>query len=493
VLRRRHPEPSPGELTATDIAALLSRVDSRPPGDDERGRIQRRVARAVHASPALRDDPALTIDHTRLGVWQRFVPHLLDDEREAEIARSHAPEVGRLVAEVLALDDDRRTSHRSGDDLAAGLDDHDPEARVAADAAARAVTRRRAVITAPLLLELTRLQGADDAERGLINWRSRTALIEGTTAERLDRLVAGVTEATSSVQPWLVWRHALCGASYSDRRVIPNAAQRTLEADTALACTVLSEVSPTLRQLVASVPASVVGGQISECVVDGDRLSVTVAHRGNLRSTLMTAHEIGHAVHALASAGRQPPGVLVGEAIGCLAAVLVADSLTAGPHVAEDEAAGSHRAAALALGDHLIDEIHLSAAASRFENAVHDPASGAVHAAALDDLWLSAIRAVYEPAISVPVEVGTDWARHPSFVASPGHAVSYVWANLFALAVVGRELHDLGDRLAEVMGRGAIDADEFLEHFDIDPDQLLDAGLAAFDERLERLAEIAFR
>jgi oligoendopeptidase F len=209
---------------------------------------------------------------------------------------------------------------------------------------------------------------------------------------------------------------------------------------------------------------------------------VTVAHRGTLRSTLMTAHEIGHAVHAVVSAGRQPPGTLVGEAIACLAAVLVAGQLEA----------DALPAAALACGDHLIDEIHLSAAASLFEDAVHDVELGDLGVSELDALWLAAIRGVYEPAVNVPEAVGTDWARHPSFVASPGHAVSYVWANLFALTVTDRALPDLGDRMADAMRRGAIDADEFLDIFDVTPDHLVDVGLAAFAARLERLAAIAF-
>lgn len=465
-----------------EIAALLVQADARPPGDVERGRIQRAVARAVHDVPDLLDHPALSLDRTRLGMWARFAPHLLDDQREAEISRTHAPAVGRLVSEVLELDDAPLTSHRTGDDLAARLDDPDPRLRAAADQAGRLVSQRRASLAAPALVELAELQAADDAERGLVNWRSRSALIEGTTAVRLDRLVQGVVDAARTVQPWLENRRVLCGAAYSDRRVIPDAPQRTLAADTALACEVLSRVAPALEPFVDAVPAHVVNGQISECIVDSERLSITVAHRGTLRSTLMTAHEIGHAVHALASVGRVPPGALVGEAIACLTAVLVAESLV-------DD---SHPAAALAFGDHLIDEVHLSAAASRFEDAVHDPALGVVDSEALGDLWLCVIRAVYEPAIRVPDDVRTDWARHPSFVASPGQAVSYVWANLFALAVVDSELPDLGDRLASAMCRGAIDADEFLGLFDIDPDGLVVAGLRALDARLERLAVRAF-
>lgn len=469
-------------MTASEIAARLMQADARPPGDVERGRIQRQVARAVQATPALLDDPALWLDRTRLGVWARFAPHLLDDGREVEISRTQAPVVARLVDEVLSLDDAPLTSHRSGDDLAAGLEDPDPQVRLAADEAARSVTRRRAPVTAEALARLARIQAADDAERGLASWRTRSALIEGTTAERITRLVTGVSDAAASVQPWLRSRQALCGATYADRRVIPTAPPRTLAADTSLACSVLAEASPSLRVLIESVPPRVSAGQISECVVDDGQLTVTVAHRGTLRSTLMTAHEIGHAVHALASAGRQPPGTFVGEAIACLAAVLVAGRLEA------DE----HPAAALACGDHLVDEIHLSAAASLFEDAVHDAATGDLTASTLDALWLARIRAVYEPAVTVPDAVGTDWARHPSFVSSPGQAVAYVWANLFALVVADRAVPDLGDRIAEAMGRGAIDADEFLELFDVTPDHLVDVGLTALTARLERLAGIAF-
>jgi hypothetical protein len=437
------------------------------------------IARAVHASPEFLDDPVLAHARHRLVVWSRLAPHLVAEEREVEIALTQTPVVGRLVAEVLALDDDPATSHRVGDDLAAGLEDPDPDVRREADVAARSVARRRAAVTAPVLLELSRLQGADDAERGLTGWRARSALIEGTTPERLNRLAAGISGAAPS--HWLTRRQALCGSSFADRRVLVQGEQRTLMADTALACAVLADVSPPLREFIAAVPSSVVAGSISECIVDGDRLIVSVAHRGTPRSTLMTAHEIGHAVHALASAGRLPPGTLVGEAIACLAAVLVGDVL----------AADSPRGA-LAFGDHLIEEVHLSAAASRFEDAVHDTAAVVDDVAALDALWLTTIRAVYEPAVSVPADVGTDWARHPSFVASPGHALSYVWANLFALTVVDRRLPDLADRLAEAMCRGAVDADEFLAIFGIEPDDLLDSGLRALDHRFRHLADTAF-
>ena len=440
------------------------------------------MARAVHADPRLLDESSLSRDRHRLQVWARFAPHLLDDEREVAIADGEAQEVARLVRQVLQLDDVPATSHRVGDDLAGGLDDPDPRVRREADDAGRAVTRRRAAATAPVLLRLARLQETDDVERGLGTWRSRRALIEGTTTDRLDRLIAGVIAEASAVQPWFESRRHLCGSSYADRRWTPSAPTRTLEEDTDLACAVLARVAPGVEPLLAGVAPRVVAGQISECVVERGEMTVTVAHRGTLRSTLMTGHEVGHAVHALASEGCQPPGALVGEAMACLVAVLVADELTT-----LDEPA-----VALACGDHLIDEILLSAAASQFEDAVRDPVGSIAGADDLAALWLSSVRAVYEPAIEVPDEVGVDWARHPGFVTAPGQSVAYVWATLFALVVVDSSLPDLGHRLTAAMSVGAMDADDLLTAFDIEPDHLLERGVAAFRSRLDRCAGVAF-
>lgn len=99
------------------------------------------------------------------------------------------------------------------------------------------------------------------------------------------------------------------------------------------------------------------------------RPSATVVHRPTDRGALMVAHELGHAVHAVMAMGTEPPGALVGETVACWASLVAGRAAVARAMASGDRAATV--AAAMALGDMLVEEVFVSAAISSFEDRLY--------------------------------------------------------------------------------------------------------------------------
>ena len=452
----------------------LRTADRFPVGDPRREAAQRQAARAVAAYPGTSSHPALAPMAQQLDRWSRFAPYLLTDAAEQALAQTNRRIVAEQLAALQRLDADPATALDASDAALRGLDADDPAARSAADVAAHRVTDRRAPAAAAVLGALAACHLADDAQRGIDDWRTRFAFVQGTTPATLATLRDAVRGTAQLAGKWWQLRAPLVGGEYADRRVGLPAPHAALAEHTAAAAAGIGWACPPLSSAAAAAAARVVPGSDNQVVIEADgRISATVAHRPTPRGSLMVAHETGHAVHALVAQSPEPPGALVGETVACWSSL-----------VTGRRAAPSSAALALALGDTLVEELFVSAAVSTFEDSVYRlAADGQVTVATLDDAWLAAHRSLWNGVVDVPAHVASGWARLPALATDPGHAFSYVWATVLALAIERRHLYDDSGVVRAAFEAGGIDADQFT--------QLLGfVGNEWIDEGCERLAEV---
>lgn len=466
---------------AQQVIDHLRAADRFPPGDPRREAAQRRAARTVASAPEALAHPALAAMAAQLSQWARFAPHLLSDAEELALATRNRAIIARQLHALRELDESPATALDVADAALRGLDASHPEERREADVAAHEVTDRRAPATASVLAALAACHLADDAQRGIADWRTRFAIVQGTSANTL----AGVRDAVRAAQPsarrWWAVRSSLVGGRYHDRRVGLGAPPASLAEHAAAAADGIGRAAPRLADAARAAAARIVPGADNQVVIEADgRISATVAHRATPRGGLMVAHETGHAMHALAARSAEPPGALVGETVACWS------SLVTGARFADGDAA-----LALALGDTLVEELFVSAAVSAFEDRVYAlvAANGSLSVGSLNEAWLSSHRDLWGDAV-VPDHVGSGWARLPALATDPGHACSYVWATLLALAMHARHGADGERRVAAAVEAGGVGADEFTRLLGFDGDAWIGEGLVQLDLELERLAQL---
>ena len=447
--------------------------------DPRRAANQRAAARLVAADAALLDAPALRRWRAELQTWVQFVPYLVDDATETRLTSVSREVIRVALADLATLEDSQATALGPAEFGVTLLEAADPAERSGADAVITTVTDRRASMMCDVLERLTAAHASDDRTRGITNWRLRFAFSQGTTVETLDRLLGAVAERTETAQAWYTCRSGLVGSTYADRRAGPAVPVSTLADDAVLVADSFGAAVPGLRAEAARAAARIRPGGANEVVIEADgRMSVSVVHRPTARGRLMVAHELGHALHALRARSQTAPGALVGETMACFTALVSGLSMTR-------SATGTHRPAALAVGDMIIEELFVSALVCRFEDEIQRVVrrGDSLTVAHLGDAWLQLHGQLFEPAIDVPTLVRTHWARLPSLAMHPGHAVSYVWATVLGLAVQARLTagSTAGDLMASAMQRGAMSADELPRMLGFEDDSWIDAGLDALD------------
>jgi len=417
----------------------------------------------------------------QLDRWSRFVPYLLPDAAEQALAMANRRVIAEQLAALQQLDTNPDTALGAADSALRGLDADDVAARAAADVVAHRVTDRRAPAAAAVLGTLAACHLADDAQRGIDDWRTRFAFVQGTTPAVLATLRDAVAAVAHLSGEWWAIRSPLVGGAYADRRVGLAAAPATLAEHTAAAAAGIGWACPPLATKAVSAAARVVPGADNQVVIEADgRISATVSHRPTPRGSLMVAHETGHTVHALVAQSPDPPGALVGETVACWA------SLVTGRRSAPELPA-----LALALGDTLVEELFVSAAVSAFEDSVYRlAADGSVTSVALDDAWLAAHTALWAGVVDVPAHVASGWARLPALATDPGHAFSYVWATVLALAIERRHLHDEAGVVRAAFEAGGIDADQFTALLGFSGTEWIDEGCARLAEVLRDAGQV---
>jgi hypothetical protein len=470
---------------ATGEAALaaqhLAVADRFPNNDPRRSANQRAAARLVAADPTLLDSRSLAPWRDDLAMWIQFVPYLLDDGREEQLSASGRAVIRHALADVEALEASPSTALGAAEIGVHRLDSSLPEVRTGADDLIAGVTRRRAPVMCAALHSLTTAHATDDAARGIDNWRLRFAFSQQTDVGSIDHLLDSVWARADVAREWWAWRAGIVGARYADRRAGLPVIATDLTTDAELVASTLAAALPEARSAVQRGAAQIRPGSTNEVVFEADgRLSVTVDHRPTARGRLMVAHELGHAVHALRARDRRPPGALVGETMACWSALTVGVGL-AQPSCVE------HSAAAVALGDMVVDELFLSALVCRFEGEIQRivRSGGALDVATLDAIWLALHRELFGDSVEVPPCVGSHWARLPSLAVHPGHAVSYVWATVLALAV--HERTETATQVVAAMSIGAMPAAALPQRWGFADDSWVAAGLDALADLLATL------
>ncbi|MCB0981887.1 MAG: hypothetical protein KDB17_14685, partial [Ilumatobacter sp.] len=483
------------DLMSPGAAVLdaLRTADLFPPGHPDREAAQRRAARLVAADPSLLDEPAVAPARRQLRRWARLVPHLLDDEVEFTSTPLQRAAVSSQLARLAGLEDDPATSQDTVDAALRGLDQVDPAERLAADRRAHFLTARRLPATGPALVQLAGLHVADDRRRGIGDWRTRWAIANGTQVATLRTLQVALDGAVGLSAGWWRARARLMGEQWSDRRALPPHPPAALEDQAAAAAHSLAAAMPDLAAAAMTEAGRMRAGRDNRVTAEADgRPSATVVHRPTDRGALMVAHELGHAVHAVMAMGTEPPGALVGETVACWASLVAGRAAVARAMASGDRAATV--AAAMALGDMLVEEVFVSAAISSFEDRLYGAvAQAAPPPDALGQWWADAHEAVFGGAVSLPDYARTGWARLPSLAQRPGHALAYTWASLLALAAAP-PVHPpaLPDhtRMIGAMRLGGVDADEMTVALGFQSNTWIAAGLGALAGELTRLAQI---
>ena len=472
---------------ADQVVEELRIADRFPIGDPRRSAAQRRVARLVEGDLTVADDPRLAGVRAQLRRWAHFARYLLSDEVEVLLEHDGRALVDEQLALLRSLDDDSATALSAADHALRDLDADTPIARELADVVAHSITDLRAPTSASVLGTLSTCHLADDRRRGIDDWRTRFAVVQGTTPSTLAALRDATGTAREMAALWWSVRTPVVGGRYFDRRV-GLAAHGTLASHSAAAAAALAAAVPALAGPAQRAAGRVVDGDDNRVVIEADgRMSVMVAHRPTPRGSLMVAHEIGHALHALESRSPEPPGALVGETVACWSSLV-----TGRAGVDASQPGASARAMALALGDTLVEELFVSAAVSGFEDSVYEYAAAGrrVSAAELNDAWLTANRALMGDVVAVPDLVGSGWARLPALATDPGHAFSYVWATVLALAMYARHRADEGGFIARAIRAGGVEADEFTALLGFDGDEWISVGFSALADELSQLGHI---
>ncbi len=470
---------------AEQVLEHLRAADRFPAGDARREAAQRKAARAVAAEPSVVDHPVLAGVRSQLRRWARFAPYLMTDRDESTLAASNRMLVAEQLSILGSLDREAATALDAADDALHDLDAADPACRLAADEVAHQFTARRAPTTAAVLGHLASCHLADDGQRGIEDWRTRFAFVQGTTPATIAALRAATHEAGTLATKWWQVRSEVVGARYCDRRVGLPASPASLAEHASAAAAGVAYASPRLASAAGAAASRIRPGSDNQVVVEADgRISATVFHRPTPRGSLMVAHEIGHTLHALESRSPEPPGALVGETIACWSSLVTGQFHTA-------HGGQAVRPLVLALGDTLVEELFISEAVSVFEDAVYQLAgAGVVTPGALNAAWLAAHRHLLGDAMHVPDHTGSGWARLPSLATDPGHAVSYVWATVLALAILGRHSGDSAGVVANAIAAGGVDADEFTALLGFDGDEWIAAGLGVLGTELDRLGQL---
>jgi len=466
------------------VVEELKTADRFPIGDTRRSAAQRRVARLVAAEISVADDPRLAGTRAQLRQWAHFAPYLLSDEQETLLAHEGRALIDEQLRRLRSLENDSTTALSAADEALRNLDAATPADRQQADVAAHAITDLRAPLTASVLGVLAVCHLADDRLRGIDDWRTRFAVVQGTTPATLAALRDATDAARGLAAEWWRTRARAVGGEYFDRRVGVSSSPATLAQHSAAAAAALAASVPSLAAVTHRASGRVVHGEDNQVVIEADgRISVTVAHRPTPRGSLMVAHEIGHALHALESRSPEPPGALVGETIACWSSLVVGRAGINGPQ---------SMAMAIALGDTLVEELFVSAAVSAFEDSVYARAANGqtLGAVELNAAWLEANRNVLAGAAVVPDLVGSGWARLPALATDPGHAFSYVWATVLALAISARHGVDGDGVVARVIRAGGVEADEFTALLGFDGDEWISLGLSTLETELSRLAQV---
>ena len=244
---------------------------------------------------------------------------------------------------------------------------------------------------------------------------------------------------------------------------------------------------------------------------------ILLSYTGERSDVFTLAHEMGHAVHSMAAAGRSAlvhdAQLPLAETASTFAELLLYDGL-AGDAVrgAPPPAPGRGRGAAGAMQsavDHL-DGLYATIVRQSFftvfEQAAHDLVGGgsggaaAAEPATADSIsraYMDGLAEQFGRSVAVPRAFADEWVAIPHFFHSPFYCYSYAFGNLLALALYQRykrEGESFARTYVQMLSAGGSQKPEDLlaEHgFDISKEGFWREGFGYVGDRVRELAALA--
>ena len=218
---------------------------------------------------------------------------------------------------------------------------------------------------------------------------------------------------------------------------------------------------------------------------------VMLSYTGSYRDAFTLAHEMGHAVHAMAASGQSilvhDAPLPLAETASTFSELLLYERLSGFMDSAQ-------KTAALAAGlDDLYASIVRQAFFTVFEESAHQLASAGGTVAEASSAYLATLKEQFGRAVSVPPEFSREWAAIPHFYHAPFYCYSYSFGNLLALALFGRykkEGRGFAGTYMEILGAGGSQKPEDLlaKHgFSVGSRAFWRAGMAQVSEMVSLL------
>jgi oligoendopeptidase F len=299
--------------------------------------------------------------------------------------------------------------------------------------------------------------------RGHPSWLTRANIENDIPAATTSALLAAVTDRYEIMQEWCRFKSALLGLpvlAESDRfapvhRVDLSqpwgaAAETILGAYGAISATLRSAGARFFEEgwIDAAPRPGKRSGACCEFTVPSAHPYVQLSWRGSHQDLITLAHEIGHGVHGLLSAGQGIFHHEVPPAHAETVAVL-SETLVLRHQVQRADGPQAQFAYLTALVDRVMSIVFRLTALWEFEDLVHR--RGAASPASLGACWLETQHRLYGDTVVISSDGYRNlWATVPHFIDSPGYLYSYVYGQLLAL-VITRRLDETGGKYVEAL------------------------------------------
>ena len=186
---------------------------------------------------------------------------------------------------------------------------------------------------------------------------------------------------------------------------------------------------------------------------------ILLSYTGERSDVFTLAHEMGHAVHSMAAAGRSilvhDAPLPLAETASTFAELLLYDSLSSPDG---GVAAGRRRQQIVRVAVEHLDELYATVVRqsffTSFEQKAHElvggkgggaagsgkkaGAAGTATADAISDAYMSTLSGQFGRSVDVPRAFADEWVSIPHFFHSPFYCYSYSFGNLLALALYQR-------------------------------------------------------
>ncbi|CAI9832687.1 PepF/M3 family oligoendopeptidase [Nitrosopumilaceae archaeon] len=158
---------------------------------------------------------------------------------------------------------------------------------------------------------------------------------------------------------------------------------------------------------------------------------ILMSYGGTVRDAFTLAHEMGHAVHAVAASSQ--PALLHDAPLPLAETASTFSELLLAGHLG-----GQGAAAAAERLDDMYATIQRQAFFTMFEEEAHGMVPGGATTPEISRAYLAGLRRQFGRRVAVPGIFAHEWSSIPHFFHSPFYCYAYSFGNLLALALYGR-------------------------------------------------------